>query len=45
MQRANDVTLAAYKAALATLREGMTQDELDPATSSLVSPGWDSAAT
>ena len=34
MQRANDVTLAAYKAALATLREGMTQDELDPATSS-----------
>ena len=28
MQRANDVTLAAYKAALSTLREGMTQDEL-----------------
>ena len=28
MQRANDVTLAAYKAALATLREGMTQDDL-----------------
>ena len=28
MQRANDVTLAAYKAGLSTLREGMTQDEL-----------------
>jgi Xaa-Pro aminopeptidase len=28
MQRANDVTLAAYKAGLATLREGMTQDDL-----------------
>ena len=28
LQRANDVTLAAYKAALSTLREGMTQDEL-----------------
>ena len=28
MQRANDATLAAYKAALATMREGMTQDEL-----------------
>jgi len=29
MQRANDVTIAAYKAALATMREGMTQDELE----------------
>jgi Xaa-Pro dipeptidase len=28
MQRANDVTIAAYKAALTTMREGMTQDEL-----------------
>ena len=28
MQRANDVTLAAYKAGLSTLREGMTQDDL-----------------
>src|SRR5579863_7739859 len=28
MQRANDVTLAAYKAGLQTLREGMPQDEL-----------------
>jgi Xaa-Pro dipeptidase len=28
MQRANDATLAAYKAGLATMREGMTQDEL-----------------
>jgi Xaa-Pro dipeptidase len=28
MQRANDVTIAAYKAGLATMREGMTQDEL-----------------
>ncbi len=28
MQRANDVTAAAYKAALANLREGMTQREL-----------------
>jgi Xaa-Pro dipeptidase len=28
MQRANDATLAAYKAALTTLREGMTQDDL-----------------
>ena len=28
MQRANDITLAAYKAAFATLREGMTQGEL-----------------
>jgi Xaa-Pro dipeptidase len=28
MQRANDMTIAAYKAGLATLREGMTQDEL-----------------
>jgi Xaa-Pro dipeptidase len=28
LQRANDVTIAAYKAALATLREGMTQFEL-----------------
>jgi Xaa-Pro dipeptidase len=28
MQRANDITIAAYRAALATLREGMTQDEL-----------------
>jgi Xaa-Pro dipeptidase len=28
MQHANDVTIAAYKAGLATLREGMTQDEL-----------------
>ena len=29
MQRANDVTIAAYKAGLATLREGMPQDELE----------------
>ena len=28
MQRANDMTLAAYKAGLATLREGMTQADL-----------------
>ena len=28
MQRANDLTIAAYKAGLATLREGMTQDDL-----------------
>ncbi len=28
MQHANDVTIAAYKAGLATLREGMTQSEL-----------------
>jgi Xaa-Pro dipeptidase len=28
MQRANDVTLAAYKAGLQTMREGMPQDEL-----------------
>jgi Xaa-Pro dipeptidase len=28
MQRANDVTIAAYKAALTTMREGMSQDEL-----------------
>lgn len=28
MQRANDITIAAYKAALATLREGMTNREL-----------------
>jgi len=28
MQRANDITIAAYKAAFATLREGMTQREL-----------------
>jgi Xaa-Pro dipeptidase len=28
MQRANDATLAAYKAGLATMREGVTQDEL-----------------
>jgi len=28
MQRANDMTVAAYKAAFATLREGMTQGEL-----------------
>ena len=28
MQRANDITIAAYRAALATLREGMTQFEL-----------------
>jgi Xaa-Pro dipeptidase len=28
MQRANDITIAAYKAALATLREGMGQQEL-----------------
>ena len=28
MQRANDMTIAAYKAGLATLREGMTQDDL-----------------
>ena len=43
MQRANDVTLAAYKAALATLREGMTQDDL---TRNIVAgfTGWDSAA-
>lgn len=29
MQRANDVTIAAYKASLATLREGMPQNELE----------------
>jgi Xaa-Pro dipeptidase len=29
LQRANDVTIAAYKAALSTLREGMTQFELN----------------
>jgi Xaa-Pro dipeptidase len=28
MQRANDITIAAYKAAWQTLREGMSQDEL-----------------
>jgi Xaa-Pro aminopeptidase len=28
MQRANDITIAAYRAALATLHEGMTQQEL-----------------
>src|SRR5205085_224417 len=28
MQRANDITVACYKAAFATLREGMTQREL-----------------
>jgi len=28
MQRANDITIAAYRAALRTLREGMTHDEL-----------------
>jgi Xaa-Pro dipeptidase len=28
MQRANDMTIAAYKAGLATLREGMTQNDL-----------------
>ena len=28
MQRANDITIAAFRAALATLREGMTQSEL-----------------
>ena len=28
MQRANDITIAAYKAALATMREGMTQRDL-----------------
>jgi Xaa-Pro dipeptidase len=28
MQRANDITIAAYRAALASLREGMTQREL-----------------
>jgi len=28
MQRANDVTIAAYKAAMTTMRDGMTQDEL-----------------
>jgi Xaa-Pro dipeptidase len=28
MQRANDITIAAYKAALASLREGMTQRDL-----------------
>lgn len=28
MQHANDITLAAYKAGLSTLHEGMTQDEL-----------------
>ena len=28
MQRANDITIEAYKAALATLREGMTQHDL-----------------
>src|SRR5580765_4266727 len=29
MQHANNVTLAAYQAALATMREGMSQDELE----------------
>jgi Xaa-Pro dipeptidase len=29
MQRANDVTIAAYRAGLATLREGMTREELE----------------
>jgi len=29
MQRANDVTIAAYKAGIATMREGMPQDELE----------------
>jgi Xaa-Pro aminopeptidase len=29
MQRANDVTITAYKAALTTMREGMTQNELE----------------
>ena len=28
MQRANDITIAAYRAAFTTFREGMTQDEL-----------------
>ena len=28
MQRANDATIAAYRAALATMREGMTQGDL-----------------
>jgi Xaa-Pro dipeptidase len=28
MQRANDITIAAYRAAFTTLREGMTQDDL-----------------
>ncbi len=28
MQRANDITIAAYRAGFATLREGMTQDDL-----------------
>jgi len=35
MQRANDITIAAYKAVLGSLREGMTQRELS---------GWISAA-
>ena len=30
MQRANDITIEAYRAAFTTLREGMTQDEFAP---------------
>ena len=46
MQRANDITIAAYKAAFATLREGMTQCELGrnmhapPSTRSAASDPW-----
>jgi Xaa-Pro dipeptidase len=44
MQRANDVTIAAYKAGLKTMREGMPQDELQhnimAAFSALGFPGF-----
>ena len=47
MQRANDVTIAAYRAGLATLREGMPQDELErnlaAAFHALGFPGYASA--
>ncbi len=47
MQRANDVTIAAYRAGLATLREGMPQDELErnlaAAFRALGFPGYASA--
>ena len=47
MQRANDVTIAAYRAGLATLREGMPQDELErnlaAAFRALGLPGYASA--
>lgn len=47
MQKANDVTIAAYRAGLATLREGMPQDELErnlaAAFTQLGFPGYASA--